>query len=490
MRKFQLFVLPSWVFVIIIIPCQAFVVPQIINQPTTMTKNLVALAPRASTERKLVLSSQLRTPLSFLSQNVARGVVGGGVVLFAKKKMGNNAKTAALEALETLEEQAVVLDEPLSIKEQREMQKKEQKKGVAKDTNEREVNGSSLPVEEDVSKPMSKKELMLAKALELEARETAIASGNMESDNPQLSKKELKALKKQEEKMAAKSADKAEKKVQRTAELNEEPLTDIIGDDMNGDMADWVVDDSEAVASTPQQGTLEDKIRKERPPPRIRVMETSQPGFVSLRMENVGITFRNQQVLKDVTWGVQSGDRIGLVGKNGAGKTTQLRILAGELEPTTGDVVKSSGDLRTAMLRQEFVEELVPERTLKEEFFSVFEEENQILRDMKAAEIQLENVSGEDPDEMQEILDRMQDLQRLADDKDVYVLESRVKKTMDLMGFNDDEADDLVASFSGGWKMRIGLGKVLLKDPNVLLLGKKLNWRLFCCGVSYSASHD
>jgi ATPase subunit of ABC transporter with duplicated ATPase domains len=149
--------------------------------------------------------------------------------------------------------------------------------------------------------------------------------------------------------------------------------------------------------------------------------------------------------------------------------------MAGELEPTTGDVVKSSGDLRTAMLRQEFVDELVPERTLKEEFMSVFVEENKIVQDLKDAEAQLETMSGEDPDAMQEILDRMQDLQRLAEDKDVYVLESRVKKTMDLMGFNDDEADDLVASFSGGWKMRIGLGKVLLKDPNILLLGKSLH---------------
>ena len=67
---------------------------------------------------------------------------------------------------------------------------------------------------------------------------------------------------------------------------------------------------------------------------------------------------------------------------------------------------------------------------------------------------------------------KMQELQQKAEDKDVYVLESRVKKTMDLMGFTDDEGDDLVASFSGGWKMRIGLGKVLLKDPNVLLLGE------------------
>jgi len=192
-------------------------------------------------------------------------------------------------------------------------------------------------------------------------------------------------------------------------------------------------------------------------------------------MENIGITFRNQEVLKEVTWGVQSAERIGLVGKNGAGKTTQLRIMAGELEPTTGDVVKSSGDLRTAMLRQEFVDELVKERTLKEEFMSVFAEENQIVQDLKDAENQLETMSDANPDAMQEILDRMQELQQKAEDKDVYVLESKVKKTMDLMGFTDDEADDLVASFSGGWKMRIGLGKVLLRDPNVLLLDEPTN---------------
>ena len=218
--------------------------------------------------------------------------------------------------------------------------------------------------------------------------------------------------------------------------------------------------------------TLEEKIRKERPPPRIRVMDGAQPGFSSLRLENVGITFRDQEVLKDVTWGVKTGDRIGLVGANGAGKTTQLRILAGEMEPTTGDVIKSSKNLRVAMLRQEFVDELVRERTLKEEFMSVFEEENRLLQELRDSEAELESLGADgDPDKMQEILDRMEKLQAKADAKEVYTLESKTKKVMDLMGFTDDEGDDLVASFSGGWKMRIGLGKVLLKDPNILLLG-------------------
>ena len=383
-----------------------------------------------------------------------------------------DAKADALAALDALEAEDG-LDQPLSKKEQKALLKQQEKEAKA-------AEAAAVADAEPEKPKMSKKEEMLMKALEMEELDAQRqAAAAQDDDQPKLSKKELKALKKKEEKMAAKAAFKAEKKAARAAELEQMEAA-------NGD-APAPNGDTPAAPPMPQEApkrlTLEDKIRKERPPPRIRVMESSQPGYVSLRLENVGITFRDQEVLKDVTWGVQSGERIGLVGKNGAGKTTQLRILSGELEPTTGDVVKSSSDLRTAMLRQEFVDELIKERTLKEEFMSVFEEENKILSDLKETEVALENMSGEDPEKMQEILDRMQELQQRAEDKDVYVLESRVKKIMDLMGFNDDEADDLVASFSGGWKMRIGLGKVLLKDPNVLLLGESPSLPPCCCVV-------
>jgi len=96
-------------------------------------------------------------------------------------------------------------------------------------------------------------------------------------------------------------------------------------------------------------------------------MTSSQPGFVSLGLEKVSVTFRNQEVINDSSWSVKTGDRVGLVGPNGSGKTTQLNIMGGVAQPTTGDVVKSSEDLRVAMLRQEFVDELEPERLLKDE---------------------------------------------------------------------------------------------------------------------------
>jgi ABC-type cobalamin/Fe3+-siderophores transport system ATPase subunit len=379
--------------------------------------------------------------------------------LWAKKKSGANNKLAALEALEALEGTgAAAFDQGLSNKELMELEKKQKKEQKAA---------------EDA------KAAKLSKAMAMDKLDQAASPSESEDDTPKLSKKELKELKKKQEKEEAKAAAKAEKKGARAAEMAESEGLEAPAPEVNGlgDLDGALVDggDAAVAVAAPPARTLEDKIRKERPPPRIRVMESSQPGYTSLRLENIGITFRNQEVLKDVTWGVTTGDRIGLVGANGAGKTTQLRILYGEMEPTTGDVVKSSKDLRVAMLRQEFIDELVKERTLKEEFMSVFVLENKLLQDLKDAETALGNMSETDTEAMQEILDKMQGLQQKAEDKEVYALESKVKKVMDLMGFTEEEGEDLVASFSGGWKMRIGLGKVLLQDPNILLLGKSIS---------------
>ena len=80
-----------------------------------------------------------------------------------------------------------------------------------------------------------------------------------------------------------------------------------------------------------------------------------------------------------------------------------------------------------------------------------------------------------DGDRMQEILDEMAKLQQQANDKDAFNLDSRISKVMDLMGFTEEEGSSPVKNFSGGWKMRIGLGKVLLQDPNILLLDEHTN---------------
>jgi ABC-type Mn2+/Zn2+ transport system ATPase subunit len=440
--------------------------------------------------------------------------------LYAKKK---SPAAAALDKLEGLLDDLV--DEPLSLKEQQKLAKKQQEaaKAAAAAAANKNNNGNDHgqphaqkagaqaavvvavesttvpPAASSNNKKLSKKEQMLAKALALEGLDeakvvviddaTAVDDTTSRLDK-KVAKKAAKALNNGKKVLdddddnnddddsttMAKPNKKAKSSVKTTSESRQESSSS-----SSSSEPDEPYD--EDVISDPSAPTLEDKIRKERPPPRIRVMESSQPGYTSLRLEGVGITFRNQQVLKDVTWGVQTGDRIGLVGANGAGKTTQLRIMAGEIEPTTGDVVKSSKDLRVAVLRQEFVDELVPTRTLREEMLSVFVKENKILQELKQMELELEskdfNANDADQDALQRVLDRMQELQNQAEDQQVYVLESRVKKVLDVMGFTDDESEDLVASFSGGWKMRIGLGKVLLQDPNILLLDEPTNRKCF-----------
>lgn len=220
--------------------------------------------------------------------------------------------------------------------------------------------------------------------------------------------------------------------------------------------------------------TAEQRIRKEKPKSRIRFAESAQPDFVMMSLDHVSLVYGNDVIIKDSTLSVTTGQRVGLVGPNGGGKTTQLRILYGDLEPTTGDVVKSTKDLRVAMLRQEFIDELVMTRTLRDELLSSFEDEQSILKSIADCEDEIGRTT-DDPLRMEQVLNELQDLQEKALARGVYALESKVDKIMDATGFSVEDGRALVSSFSGGWKMRIGLAKILLKDPNILLLDEPTN---------------
>ena len=220
--------------------------------------------------------------------------------------------------------------------------------------------------------------------------------------------------------------------------------------------------------------TAEQRIRKEKPKSRIRFAESAQPDFVMMSLDHVSLVYGNDVIIKDSTLSVTTGQRVGLVGPNGGGKTTQLRILYGDLEPTTGDVVKSTKDLRVAMVRQEFIDELVMTRTLRDELLSSFEEEQSILTSIADCEDEIGRTT-DDPLRMEQVLNELQDLQEKALARGVYALESKVDKIMDATGFSVEDGRALVSSFSGGWKMRIGLAKILLKDPNILLLDEPTN---------------
>ena len=252
-------------------------------------------------------------------------------------------------------------------------------------------------------------------------------------------------------------------KVEPPEAVNAEPEEDSNNEDEES-LGDQLVDGM----------TVEQRIRKEKPKSRIRFAESSQPDFVMMSLDHVSLVYGNEVIIKDSTLSVSTGQRVGLVGPNGSGKTTQLKILAGELEPTSGDVVKSSKDIRVAMLRQEFLDELNMTRTLREELLASFDVEQKILDDITACEDEVARTT-DDPERMEKVLNRLQDLQEQALAKGVYALDSKVDKIMDATGFSSEDGASLVKSFSGGWKMRIGLAKILLKEPNVLLLDEPTN---------------
>ena len=188
-----------------------------------------------------------------------------------------------------------------------------------------------------------------------------------------------------------------------------------------------------------------------------------------LRLEHISKIYPTGEVLKDVNWEVKVGDRIGLVGVNGAGKSTQLKIIAGEIEPTAGEVIRPTS-LHIAYLTQEF--EVDPTRTVREEFWTVFNEANQVQHSMAQVQREMETA---DPEELDRLIHKLDRLQRQFEALDGYGLETQIEKILPEMGFEPEDGDRLVSAFSGGWQMRMSLGKILLQKPDLLLLDEPTN---------------
>jgi ATP-binding cassette subfamily F protein 3 len=192
-----------------------------------------------------------------------------------------------------------------------------------------------------------------------------------------------------------------------------------------------------------------------------------------LRLERIGKIYPTGEVLKDVSWEVKAGDRIGLVGVNGAGKSTQMRIIAGLEEPSSGQVVRK-GDPRIAYLQQEF--DVDPLRSVRQELFQAFGEAAEVLNRMRLVENEMATEQAADDAELlNRLIEELGRLQSRFEALHGYELEARIDKLLPTIGFTVELAERSVGDFSGGWQMRIALGKILLQDPDLLLLDEPTN---------------
>ena len=192
-----------------------------------------------------------------------------------------------------------------------------------------------------------------------------------------------------------------------------------------------------------------------------------------IRLDRVSKIYPTGEVLKEITWEVKPGQRIGLVGVNGAGKSTQLKIIAGIEEVTSGQVIRQK-DYRIAYLQQEFDVNLT--RKVREELFQAFSSGSKVLNKMRKIEKEMNSQEAQiDETYLDKLIKDLGILQGQFEAMNGYELEARVEKLLPKIGFTSEEADCLVGDYSGGWQMRIALGKIILQDPDILLLDEPTN---------------
>ncbi|WP_269622168.1 ABC-F family ATP-binding cassette domain-containing protein [Prochlorococcus marinus] len=192
-----------------------------------------------------------------------------------------------------------------------------------------------------------------------------------------------------------------------------------------------------------------------------------------IRLERVSKIYPTAQVLKDITWELKAGQRIGLVGVNGAGKSTQLKIIAGLEEVTSGEVIYE-GEPRIAYLQQEF--DVDVNQTVREELFKAFADASEVLNQIREIELLMGSIKAKtDATHLDFLIKKLGELQLQFEALHGYELEAKIEKLLANIGFSSADANRLVGDFSGGWQMRIALGKILLQDPEVLLLDEPTN---------------
>lgn len=192
-----------------------------------------------------------------------------------------------------------------------------------------------------------------------------------------------------------------------------------------------------------------------------------------LRLERVSKIYPTGEVLRDVTWEVKPGDRIGLVGVNGAGKSTQMRLIAGLEEPSAGQIIRQ-GEPRIAYLQQEF--DVDPRRSVRQELFQAFGEAAAVLNQQRQVENAMaSDRAAEDPAHLDALIHELSALQTRFEALHGYELEARIDKLLPSIGFSAEDVERPVADYSGGWQMRIALGKILLQEPDLLLLDEPTN---------------
>ena len=191
-----------------------------------------------------------------------------------------------------------------------------------------------------------------------------------------------------------------------------------------------------------------------------------------ISIQGLKVEFGSQVLFENISYVINKRDKIALVGKNGAGKTTMLRIITGEQMPTSGTVARQS-DLTIGYLPQQM--QLKDELTVKQEAQRAFEHLQQMDAAIDHMNQELAERTDYDSEDYQELIERVAQKTELRALMQSENIEAEVEKTLMGLGFERSDFDRPTSEFSGGWRMRIELAKLLLRRPDVLLLDEPTN---------------
>jgi ATP-binding cassette, subfamily F, member 3 len=188
-------------------------------------------------------------------------------------------------------------------------------------------------------------------------------------------------------------------------------------------------------------------------------------------LNHVDLRFGPQEVLRDVTWAIQEGECWGVIGRNGAGKSTVFKLLLGQLEADGGTVVKPTRERGIRM--GHYAQDLVPETagSVLEEALAAFGDVERLQHEMR----ELEHRMGEAGSDLSEVMERYQKVTEAFEHLDGFSIRARAESILQALGFSDSDFERPVDTLSGGQKSRVMLAKAILQGQDLLLLDEPTN---------------
>ncbi|MFC4095098.1 ABC-F family ATP-binding cassette domain-containing protein [Euzebyella saccharophila] len=191
-----------------------------------------------------------------------------------------------------------------------------------------------------------------------------------------------------------------------------------------------------------------------------------------LNIHNLSVSFGGEYLFEEISFRLNGGDRVGLIGKNGAGKSTLLKLLAKDFAPDTGTIATEK-NIRIGFLRQDIDFELG--RTVLEEAYQAFEEIKELELQLDHVNEQLAKRTDYESEGYNQLIIDLSDLTHRYEILGGYNYQGDTEKILLGLGFKREDFDRQTETFSGGWRMRIELAKLLLQSNDVLLLDEPTN---------------